>query len=58
MRATCVRRGTEECHNAFYNDGGRGASSYKDLRGGARCAVTDSQFADWTFFSSKSAFYF
>lgn len=30
-----------------HHDGGSGASNYKDIRGGTRCAVTDSQFTDW-----------
>lgn len=37
-------RGMSQVFNLFlhHHDGGRGASNYKDLRGGTRCAVTDS----------------
>lgn len=43
-------QGMSQVFNLFlhHHDGGSGASNYKDLRGGTRCAVTDSQFTDWT----------
>lgn len=49
-------QGMSQVFNLFlhHHDGGSGASNYKDLRGGTRCAVTDSQFTD----DSKSIFYF
>lgn len=41
-------RGMSQVFNLFphHHDGGSGASNYKDLRGGTRCAVTDSQFTN------------
>lgn len=52
--------GMSQVFNLFlhHHDGGSGASNYKDLRGGTRRAVTDSQFTDWTTFTSNSVFYF
>lgn len=48
-------RGMSQVFNLFphHHDGGSGASNYKDLRGGTRCAVTDSQFTNWTTFTPK-----
>lgn len=43
-------QGMSQVFNLFlhHHDGGSGASNYTDTRGGTRCAVTDSQFTDWT----------